>query len=296
MRACTAALLALPVFLVVACGGSGGGQAAGPPTAPTPPPSAQPAGVNISNGTAPGGAMVTWGGTVTFDGATGADTITFDLRQSGATVTGQLSVFGPDGTGGPVTGTVSGNVFSFNFSVGNQGQGCGNTASGMATVGTSTMNGTFSGQNCRGQPITNGKFSVSFPAPIFHTAPYAVGGKWTANVPSVLGSGLWTFNISETVVDVNSSTVSGSVSTSGGNPPFGTGSLTGTVTNTFPGPTTIARMTVTFSGACASTLQFTEGFPAGNPAFDGTQMTGGATGSTCNGALAQTVGLNLFKQ
>lgn len=302
MQKLVLALVTTAALWGAACGGGGGGggggssSSSGPVTAPTPPAQTQPAGVNVNSQATVNGQMfqVLWAGDVSFNEQTGTNTINFpQLTQNGSQVSGQINFYGPDGGAGPFAGVVSGTTLTFNFSIGNQGQGCGNTISGSANVTTSTMVATFSGHRCNGTPYTNGKFTVSIPA-VFRTSPYSVGGIWTTVTPPVLGGGRWTFNISEAPVDVNGSNVTGSVVVNGGTLNLGSGSLTGTVTNTFPGPTTIAKMTVTFAGACPSTLTFTEGFPGANPSFDGSQMTGGETGTTCNGP--SQAGLNLMRQ
>lgn len=274
----------------------GGGASSGSVTAPSPTPQSQPAAVNVSSHGSLAGASVDlpWTGDVSFDEQTGADTIELDLTQVGSQVSGSVMLYGPDGGAGPFAANVAGNVLSFNFSIGNKGQGCGNTVSGSATVGTNTITGTFRGHRCNGQTYTNGRFAVALPS-AFRTSPYPVGGVWVTSTPPALGGGRWTFNISESVTDVNGGTVSGSVSVTGGSLDLGSGTVSGPVTSMFLGPMTIAKMTVTFGGACPSNLVFTEGFPAGNPAFDGLMMTGSATGTTCKGSV-QNVGLNLSKQ
>ena len=268
----------------------------GPVTAPTSAVTQAPA-VNLKGTGTVGGQsiQVPWSGNVFFNEQTGANTFGLQLDQTGAQVSGQLSIFGPDGGGGPIVGVVSGTTFNFNFSVGNGGQGCGNTGSGTADVAANTMTGTFSGKRCNGSTYTNGRFTLNLP-PGFRTSPYRVGGTWTAFIPSPVGGGRWTFNISETAVDVNGGNVSGSVAVTGGSLGFGSGSITGTVTSTYPGPTTLARMTVSFAGSCPSTIMVNVGFPGGDPAFDGSVMTGGIRGATCNGELPQGLGLNLARQ
>jgi hypothetical protein len=153
--------------------------------------------------------------------------LALQLTQTGAQVTGRFILYGPDGGAGPLAGTVVGNTLSFNFSVGNSGQGCGNTASGTATVGTSTMTGTFTGKRCNGQSYTNGRFTVSLPSPSRRSSPFAAGGKWTANNYIALGGpGVWTFDIVETPVDVNGSNLTGSVAVANSSLNLGSGSLT----------------------------------------------------------------------
>jgi len=296
MRAAKVTLLG--VALLTATCGKGGGSS-GPVTAPTAPtgPSGQtqPPAVNVnSDGTVGGQRNVfLWGGNVSFNEQTGTNTVNFpQLTQNGAQVSGSINFYGPDGGGGPFAGVVSGTTLNFNFSIGNQGQGCGNTVSGSANVTTRTIEATFSGHRCNGQTYTNGRFTVSIPAeaPV-RTSPLPVGGIWSNVMPAALGGGRWTFNISEAPIDANGSTVSGSVSVSGGTLALGAGTLTGPVTDTYPGPLTLARMTVTFAGACPSNLLFNVAVSGS----DGSVLTGTVSGTTCNATL-QSVGLNLNRQ
>src|SRR6516164_5378569 len=102
----------------------GRGGSSGPVTAPTPVGQAQAPTVDVQGaGSSPADApptLVRWDGNVSFDAQTGSNTMALELRQSAAQVNGQFLIYGPDGGAGPVAGTVSGNVFSFNFSIGNQ--------------------------------------------------------------------------------------------------------------------------------------------------------------------------------
>ena len=291
MQKLALAILAAAGLMSSACGPRSSGV-----TGPTPVGQTQPPAVNVQ---AMGSASsnIRWDGDISFDQQTGTNRMALELRQTGPQISGSFLMYGPDGGAGPLSGTVSGNTFSFNFSIGNQGQGCGSegTTTGTATVGTSTMTGTFTGKRCNGQPYNNGRFTANLP-PGFRTSPFPVAGSWTTTVPPALGGGRWTWNISETIVDLNSSNVSGSGAVTGGSLNLGSGSLTGPVTNTFPGPTTIVRYTVTFAGSCASSFSGNVGFPGGNPAIDGRQMTGGIGGTTCNGSVPQGTGMNLFKQ
>ena len=153
-------LMVLPLAAVTGCGGPGGtGGDTGPVSAPVPPSALQPPTVYVGGPEAPGG-FLAWNGSVSFTEATGADTLQLALTQTGAAVTGTVGIFGPDGKGGRFAGTVSGNTLYFNFSVGHQGQGCGNAISGTATVSAHNMVGTFSGHDCKGGSVTNGTFTV----------------------------------------------------------------------------------------------------------------------------------------
>jgi hypothetical protein len=191
--------------------------------------------------------------------ATGADTLQLQLQQTGATVTGTLLVFGADNSRGPFAGTVSGNTLYFNFSAGNHGQGCGNAISGTATVNAKSMAGTFSGHDCKGGSVTNGTFTLVPPVDTIDTTRLPVSGTWTGNIPSltVLGGGAWTWVIAQ-AGDVNGGNLTGSVNVTSDNAlNLGAGSFTGTLTNRFPGPPWLDRLTINagFTGTCASMLQ-----------------------------------------
>jgi hypothetical protein len=290
-------ILTTAALMSASCGGGG---SSGPVTAPTPVGQTQVPTVDVQGAgssptdTAPP-ALVRWDGNVSFDAQTGSNTMALELRQSAAQVTGQFLIYGPDGGAGPLVGTVSGNTLSFNFSIGNQGQGCGNTASGTATVDTSTITGTFSGKRCNGQSYTNGRFTVNLPYP-YRSSPYPIGGNWTMSIPASAGGGRWNFTISETTVDVTSGSVSGSVAVVSSSLSLGAGTLSGPVSSTFPGPTTNVPMRVSFSGACASSFTLGLGINGSNPVFYGGSFMGGSiAGQTCNGAVPQT-NINLVRQ
>ena len=293
----------LIVSALAACGGGGGGGGGrggsggqGPVTAPTPPSgpaTPEPPNVYVGGPEAPGG-FLAWNGPMSFAGATGADTLQLQLKQTAATVTGMLLVFGPDGTGGPFAGTVSGNTLYFNFSAGNHGQGCGNAIGGTATVSAKSMVGTFSGHDCKGGPVTNGTFTVVPPVDTIDTTRLPVSGTWTGNLPSlaVLGGGAWTWVIAQDG-DVNGGNLTGSVNVTTDNAlKLGAGSFTGTLTNRFPGPAWLDRVTINASltGTCASMLQANVALTP-----DGKGLSGAVSGSTCKGSVPVT-GITLQKQ
>jgi hypothetical protein len=273
---------------------------ASPITAPTPAPSAATPSVNVSSkGPILNGQSsidYQWGGDMSWKEQSAVNTLGLSLEQTGAQVTGNMFIYGPDGGAGPLAGIVSGNTFSFNFSIGNQGQGCGNTGSGAATITADTMTGTFSGKRCNGDTYTNGTFKVTLPYP-FRAAPYPLAGTWVFNVPAVAGGGRWTFNISQTTTDVTGGTLSGSVDVSGSSLNLGPGTMTATNNNKFPGPTEGASMKVSFTGACASNFTLGLAIEGSNPVFyGGTFMAGGLNGTTCNEQVPQTSGVNLVRQ
>ena len=284
------------VVMTAACGGG----SSGPITAPTPVgqtevPTVDVQGAGSSLNSADSSGIVRWDGNVSFPAQTGSNTMALELKQTDAQVTGNFFIYGPDGGAGPVVGTVSGNTLTFNFSIGNQGQGCGNTASGTATVDATTMTGTFTGKRCNGQSYANGTFTVNLPYP-YRASPYPLGGNWMMNIPAAAGGGRWNFTISETAVDVSSGTVSGSVAVVSSSLSLGAGTLSGAVSSTFPGPITHLPMKVTFDGACPSTFTLGLGITGSNPVFYGGNFMGGSmTGQTCNGAVAQA-NINLIRQ
>ena len=271
------------ILLSATCGGRGSGSS-GPVTAPTPISSASPATVNLGG---------FWSGTQSHDSTSGEMHLT--LTQTGSEVSGQGaftdSVEG--GHVGPLLGAVSGNVFQFNFSVGMGGAGCGNALSGTATVGSTTMVGTWSGHNCAGGPISNGKLSLNF-QPDLSATRFPVMGTWTGTLTPGLGGGASTWTIAQTS-DVNNGTLSGLVTVADSNTlKLGSGSITGTYTSAFPGPqwAVTAVMTVTFSGACPSTLMLTWAFNG----QDGQTLTAiDRSGTTCRGPV-MAAAFNIFRQ
>ena len=297
MKKVALTILATAALVSTSCGGGGKGGAVTAPTAvgQTEAPTVDVQGAGSSPADTAPPALIRWDGNMSFDAQTGHNTMAFELRQTEAQVTGQFFIYGPDGGAGPLVGTVSGNRLNFNFSIGNSGMGCGNTGSGSATVEASTMSGTFSGKRCNGQSYTNGSFTLNLPYP-YRAYAYPIDGTWTANIPAAAGGGRWTFTISESTVDVTSGTVSGTVAVSSSSMNLGAGTMSGKVSSTFPGPKTNVPMTVTFSGACASTFTLGMGINGANPVFYGGSFMGGSiTGNTCKGAVSQT-NINLVKQ
>jgi hypothetical protein len=218
------------------------------------------------------------------------------LKQTGAAVTGLVVVFSPDGSNaqGPIAGTVSGNTLFFNFSVGNHGQGCGNAIGGTATVSAQSMAGTFSGHDCKGGTITNGTFTVVPPVNTIVTTRLPVSGTWSGKIPAlpVLGGGAWTWVIAQDG-DVNGGNLTGSVNVTSDNTlKLGAGSFTGKLTNRFPGPAWLDRVTVdaTFAGTCASMLQVNLMLTS-----DGNGLQGVVSGGSCGGSVP-TTGLALQKK
>jgi hypothetical protein len=284
--------LALSIVVViglvgVGCGSPGGGGSVTSPTAPTAPGSAaEPAAVNVG-----GTQTVAWNGQASYSGGSG--TLQLLLTQNGAQVSGTISAFSHMG---PFAGTVSGTTLTFNFSEGNKGAGCGNAISGTADVGTSTMTGTFSGHDCKGQPVTGGTFTCALDPPQT-TTRLPVTGTWTGPVPAGanLGGGTWTWVIArDPGGDVNAYTVSGTVTVSHNNTlALGSGSFTGTVVDHFPGAPWDLRLTMnaTFTGPCPTTIEV----PLDLAGPDGVGMAGVVSGTSCSGAVPRT-GVGLSKQ
>jgi len=307
-------VVAASALLSIGCGGGGSSGSVAPPTAPSVP-AGLPATVNVGGNSA---AALGWNGTASDDQG-GSGPIQVGLHQSGAQVTGSLYVQ-VLGHSGPFTGTISGNTISFNFSVGNSGNGCGNAISGVATVSSvntmtarpntmNTMTATFSGKDCSGNPVTNGAFTVSLQDPTLpdQTASatrFPIAGTWQGFLPPPFGGGSWTWKLAQDG-DVNGGNLSGSVTVSSDNTlNLGIGTVAGTVTNVFPGPpeNMTASANVSFTGACPATLTMSWGnltTTVNSPALtqDGLQLQNAAnvTGSTCNGPV-QTAFKPLLKR
>ena len=270
-------------LLSATCGGGGGGG--GPVTAPSPPPQTQPPTVWVGGGSNYGDdGRIGWNGQASYNEG-GSSAVTLVLTQAGAQVTGTIGAFG---NAGPIAGTVSGNTLIFSFSEGNHGLGCGNAISGVANVGGNGMTATFSGHGCSGEPVTNGTFTVNGPSPPWSTMRYSATGTWTfiLFVQGVGGSAL-TLNIAQDG-DITGGNLTGSASASATNNALklGSGSLTGTNSNTFPGLPSDDNMTinVTLGGACPVSLLF-------KPARmmpDGQSFGANVTGMTCNTTIPLT--------
>jgi hypothetical protein len=293
------------VLLTIACGGNSGSSTA--PTAPSVP-APQPPTVNVSALDQAG-----WDGQSSAD-QVGASGFALVVTQTGAQLTGGINVLGHSGS---FAGTVSGNTISFNFSQrGDQSQQCG-SLSGTATVisantmtssapnTTNSMSGIFSGKDCAGNPITHGTFSAS-PVNVYLSATrFPVTGTWTGFVPPPLGGGSWTWTLAQDG-DVNGGNLTGSVTFANGNTlNLGTGTVTGTVTNIFPGPpqAMTAVTTVSFTGTCPATLTVNWTYagwspgPGINIGSSGLQLAASSvSGSTCNGPLPQGLKPGLQRQ
>lgn len=301
MRINVAGMVAAGALISIGCGGHGSSSTVAAPTAPSVP-AAQPPTVNVST-IAPAG----WNGQSSAD-QVGSSGFGLTVTQTGAQFTGSIGMLGHSGS---VAGTVSGNTISFNFTqTGNQSQQCG-SLSGTATVSstntmtssgsntTNSMSGTFSGKDCAGNPITNGTFSGS-PVMVYLSATrFPVTGTWTGFLPPQLGGGTWTWVLAQGG-DVSGGNVTGSVTFGTGNTlNLGTGTVTGMVTNIFPGPpqAMTAVTTVSFTGACPATLTANWAYAGWSPGPPGTINVGGQSGlqlqpssysgSSCNGPFPQ---------
>jgi len=291
-------LLVAAALLTIACGGSSG-SSSGAPTAPSVP-AAQPPTVNVST-VAPAG----WNGQSSADQVS-ASGFGLTVTQTGAQFTGDIGMLGHSGK---VAGTVSGNTISFNFTqTGDQSQQCG-SLSGTATLSstntmtssgsntTNSMSGTFSGTDCSGKPITNGTFSGSPVMSILSATRFPVTGTWKGPLSPALGGGTWTWTLAQGG-DVNGGNLSGSVTFANGNTlNLGTGTVTGMVTNIFPGPpqAMTAVTTVSFTGACPATLTANWTYSGWSPGPNisvggqsGLQLQASSySGSSCNGPFPQ---------
>lgn len=125
MRRRVVPLAAALIFAVVSTAACGGDDSAGP--------------------SSPSDVTGTWNASGTSAGS--AFAITFTLTQTGTTVTGTGQVI--SGPGGPITGTVSGNRFNFQFTV---QPPCAGSFTGTATVANTQrqMTGSIQGTDCLG--------------------------------------------------------------------------------------------------------------------------------------------------
>jgi hypothetical protein len=289
MRSPHVTLLALLALLATTCGGSSGSS--GPVTAPAAPsgPAAAPPAVNVGGTLNTQFTQVAWNGQGAADGiASGQWRLV--LTQTGADVSGTISALGH---AGPFAGTVSGNTLTFNFSVGMGGNGCGNAIAGTATVGASSMTGTFSGHDCAGQAVTNGTFTCALD-PGLTTTRFPVAGAWVGALPPAMGKGTSTWVFSQGG-DVNGGSLTGTVNVTGGNTlGLTSGTVTGTVANVFPGgsPDVTTTINVTFAGACPANLALTLLYNG----TDGQTLTVTKfSGSNCNGPLTPSA-WNIVRQ
>jgi len=274
------------------CGGGAGSGSGSSVTAPTVP-SVQPPAVAVGFTSQPVG----WSGQCSST-ELGMAPCRLTFAQNGSAVSGTVQNF--YNKAGPLSGTVSGNILTFNFSYGNGGNGCGNAVSGTATVGQTTMTGTFSGHDCAGQPVTNGTFTCALEGSssspginqgLLTSSPYRVAGTWNNFLAADLGSGNSTWVMSEEQGDVFQRTFSGSVSVVAGNTlRLGSTSFTGTRTDSFPflPDNDRVRLNATFGGACPTTVQYDLAF------VDGNSLSGNITATTCNGNVMH--GTNFFRQ
>jgi hypothetical protein len=214
MRICRPAVGLLFVAAAVVGGCGGASQS---PAAPTPAPSTPVVAAPQSPAYDVSG---TWTGTETHAGGSG--TLFWNLQQSGNSISGSGGVTEDKERDGPVAATLSGTTLTFTF---NYGDSCVRTVSGTAIVAVdNTMAGTFSGHDCQGTPVSNGRLSLSLPRP-------NLAGEWSGAAPTTaFGSGSWTWQLRQ-----DGSNITGSVT-------FHTANLqetdpfTGSQTYTYGGP------------------------------------------------------------
>lgn len=286
-----ASFLALMGVLAAACGGGGSTMPTSPsspssPTQPPPPPPSpspsQPPTVHINGA---------WTGTFTRDGGSGTLTWTF-FAQDGNSITGTVLVAEDMQRDGALSGTLSGNTLTFTFTF---GVNCTRTVTGTATFDAASASGTFSGQDCNGVRINNGRLSLS----IQRGNPSALAGTtWypAANGPSggLFGFDGWGWRFTQVGTAVGGSAdASGSAmvcSSAVVTNCHSQGPLTGTLAyqgfDYVEGTNTLRHWwrltsTATLSGRCPSTLNGT----TNRFGVMGAQMTGTLNGSTCTGPV-----------
>lgn len=269
----------LAAVLVAACGG--GGRPTTSPSSPSqsspPPGPTQPPTVNINGA---------WTGTYTRDGGSGTLTWTF-FAQTDSAIMGTVVVVEDMLR----DGTLSGNTLTFTFTF---GVNCPRTVSGTATIDATSASGTFSGQDCNNNRISNGRLSLSIQRP---SGSQLAGTTWyqATNPPSGLfGPDGWGWRFTQVGANVGgfadiSGTAMVGCSTALTNC-HSQGPVAGRMAHQgfdySPGTTDPRhwwRLTfdVTLSGRCPSTLDGrTNRF-----GVMGAQMTGVLSGSTCTGAV-----------
>jgi len=248
-----------------------------------------------------------WIGRASTDQRGSTDDFSLTVQQVGAQVTGEIfsTAWGSPSVShhGPFTGTVSSNTIVFNFSFGNSGNGCGNAISGTATVNSvntdtdpytmNTMTATFSGHDCAGGPVTNGTFTAGFSQPSFSATRFPIAGTWNGALPSTLGGGTWTWRLAQDG-DVSGGNLTGAVTFENGNTlNVGTGTVTGKVTNNFPGgPEQVTAVATIAFGACTGSLTSTWRMNLGGRSLFMTDVSG----SICNVPIGLGSERNLNRQ
>lgn len=227
-----------------------------------------------------------WSGTYIRDGGSGTLSWTF-YAQDGNSITGTVLVVEDMQRDGTLTGTLSGNVLTFTFTF---GMNCVRTVSGTATFDTTSASGTFSGQDCNGVRINNGRLSLASQRP---SPPALASTTWYTftNPPTggPFGFDSWGLRFSQIGPGVGGSAeVSGTMmvgcSASLANC-HSEGAFTGTLTYRGAGPNCNACWTLTFaaslSGRCPSMLSGTTNVFGGMAG----SISGSLNGSTCTGAV-----------
>ena len=113
-------------------------------------------------------------------------------------------------------------------------------------------------------------------------------------MPGAYGGGNWTWVLTQSAGgDVFGQSLAGSVFLSGNSLKLGTGSLSATATNIFPGPQTTISFSASFPGACPMTISVTGAnlqVQAGRTAL----IVGNLTSTNCNGPVTPN-GFNLVR-
>jgi hypothetical protein len=180
-RACNGLALLLAALSAEGCGGGNGGNG-GNGGAPAPQPqipvvqSPQPPDYDISG---------PWTGTDS--DSLGAGVIDLFLTQDGGVVQGFGGVTEDHRRTGFVAAVLSGSTLYFNF---NYGSNCVRMVSGTLAVGPSSMTGTFNGTTTCGDKVQSGQVSLD-------SGRLNLAGRWAGPAPSDLGSGTWTWDLSQ---------------------------------------------------------------------------------------------------
>ena len=263
IRSLTAVALACGVCACRGLGGGGGGGGGGN------------GGGGGGGGTQPSPATVDisgrWSGPASDSVERGS--LLLQLNQDAATISGSIAYDIGGGTtrGGNTTGTMSGSSFSFTLNIGPNG-GCPATVNGTAQTTSTSIQGTYSGNDCRGA-VSTGQLSLT---------PQAIdlSGTWSGTITDS-EAGAAPVNWAATwQVSQSGATVGGTATLVGGGTTR-SGTLSGTVAHN------AVNVTVQVGGSCPGQLVASAGIAASAQTGANT-IAGNYTGSSCRGAITGT--------